>query len=153
MERSAFQIYRTLRAHIGGPGPYKSFQSFARRRTGRVPVPKTTMGTTKRCQCEHREIVWQKPVGNAMGLPKAHAILACPNGSAGPTATAGGLLFYAGVSDGRLRAFNSLNGEELWSNRSRLYVIVATGKLSNADGRQYVSITVAGEIRAYALSP
>ena len=40
--------------------------------------------------------------------------LAGSGGSAGPTATAGGLVFVGATNDGRFRAFDAKTGKELW---------------------------------------
>ena len=90
-------------------------------------------------------------MGIAKRLPEGKRNTGLPSGSAGPTATAGGLLFYAGVSDGRLRAFNSLNGEELWSTDLTYTALSQPISFLDSDGRQYVSISVGGEVRAFAL--
>lgn len=90
-------------------------------------------------------------MGVAKDLPEEKRNTGLPHGTAGPTATAGDLLFYAALSDGRLRAFNSVSGEELWSAKLRGAALSQPISFLGSDGRQYVSITVGGRVRAFAL--
>ncbi|MDZ7668759.1 MAG: hypothetical protein U5Q16_04805 [Gammaproteobacteria bacterium] len=67
-----------------------------------------------------RELVWRRPVGTArdLGPLGMRSRLPLPMGvfiRAGTVVTAGGLVFTAGVADRRLRAFDVLTGEELYS--------------------------------------
>ena len=97
------------------------------------------------------EIVWQSTVGVAKGLPAGRPRTGLPGGFAGPTATAGGLLFYAGLSDNMFRAFDSRTGAELWGfdlgARGTAQPISYLGK----NGRQHVAITAGGKLFTFAL--
>lgn len=84
-----------------------------------------------------QEIVWRKGLGPLdIGLPA----------TAGSFVTAGGLIFNAGVADGKVRAIDTLSGNLVWQDELRsgsdatpmTYVSPTTGK-------QYVIVTVAGE--------
>lgn len=131
--------------------PFKSFKASAGEGLGEYPCQKPPWGKLNAVNANTGEVIWQKPVGMPKGFPENKRNMGLPNGSAGPTATAGGLLFYAGVSDGRLRAFNSLNGEELWSTDLTYTSLSQPISFLGSDGRQYVSITVSGKVRAFAL--
>jgi quinate dehydrogenase (quinone) len=63
----------------------------------------------------------------------------------GPTATASGLVFFAGTQDNYLRALDSLTGKEVW--KARLPAGAPAAPLiyrSPRTGRQYVVISVGG---------
>ena len=63
----------------------------------------------------------------------------------GPTATASGLVFFAGTQDYYLRALNSITGEEVW--KARLPVGAPAAPLvfrSPKTGREYVVISAGG---------
>lgn len=91
------------------------------------------------------EIAWRVSLGVVdelltRGVPPTGA----PN-LGGPIVTAGGLVFIAGTSDSRLRAFDSSTGEELWVAR-----LDASGHampmtyLGPRDNKQYVVIAAGG---------
>ncbi|HVG69910.1 MAG TPA: PQQ-binding-like beta-propeller repeat protein, partial [Vicinamibacterales bacterium] len=63
------------------------------------------------------QILWESTLGLNANLPEGKQ-LAGSGGSAGPTATAGGLVFVGATSDGRFRAFDAKTGKELWVTRT-----------------------------------
>jgi quinoprotein glucose dehydrogenase len=103
------------------------------------------------------QIVWEVPLGLNENLP-AGKQLAGSGGSAGPTATAGGLVFVGATSDGRFRAFDAKTGKELWVTRNP---VGANGNPSAANanpmsylgksGKQYVAVVAGGAVVTYAL--
>lgn len=138
-------------ANLDGFDPHKKFTASAGEGLGSYPCQKPPWGLLNAVDANTGEVIWRRPVGIAKRLPEGKRNTGLPSGSAGPTATAGGLLFHAGVSDGRLRAFNSLNGEELWNTDMVFTSLSQPISFLGSDGRQYVSITVGGEILAFAL--
>jgi quinoprotein glucose dehydrogenase len=72
-------------------------------------------------------------------------------GSAGPIATAGGLVFVGATPDNRFHAVDSKTGKELW--------FTDLGKNANANpmtyqgksGKQYVAIVAADSVHVFAL--
>jgi quinoprotein glucose dehydrogenase len=61
-------------------------------------------------------IRWQIPLGSMQNFGGAHGSV--PPGSislGGPITTEGGLIFIAGTTDSRIRAFNTETGEEIWN--------------------------------------
>ena len=60
--------------------------------------------------------MWEVPLGLSEALPEAKRLTG-NSGSAGPSVTAGGLVFVGATSDRRLRAFDAKTGKELWSVR------------------------------------
>lgn len=115
-----------------------------------VPCVAPPMGTITAVDMTTRKIAWQVPAGTAeqLGPFGLKSNLPMPMGLptyAGTTATAGGLVFFAGFQDYYLRAYDAATGAELWkyplpvgaSATPMTYVSPATGK-------QYVLISVGG---------
>lgn len=138
------------RASIKGTSPYLTFSASAGEGLGNYPCQKPPWGQLNAVDANTGEILWQRPVGIAEHLPEGKRNTGLPGGMAGPTATAGGLVFFAALSDGRLRAFNSLTGGELWSVNLG-WATTQPMTYSGSDGRQYLAITQAGAIHAFAL--
>ncbi len=138
-------------ASVDGYGPHHYFQASAGEGLGDYPCQKPPWGQLNAVDANTGEILWQKPVGIVEDLPEGKRDTGLPWGHAGPTATAGGLVFYAALRDGRLRAFNSRTGEELWSTNLGGAAISQPISFLGSDGRQYVSITEGGAIEAFAL--
>ena len=103
------------------------------------------------------QIVWEVPLGLNENLP-AGKQLAGSGGSAGPTATAGGLVFVGATSDGRFRAFDAKTGKELWVTKNP---VGANGNPTAANanpmsyqgrsGKQYVAVVASGTVVTYTL--
>ena len=103
------------------------------------------------------QIVWESTLGLNENLP-AGKQLAGSGGSAGPTATAGGLVFVGATNDGRFRAFDAKTGKEVWVTRTPPG---ANGNSPTANanpmsyqgrsGKQYVAIVAGTTLVAYAL--
>ena len=72
-------------------------------------------------------------------------------GSAGPTVTAGGLVFVGATNDQRLRAFDAATGIQLWEARLRGNANANPFVYRGRDGREYVGINAGGAINAFAL--
>ncbi|OWV79449.1 quinate dehydrogenase [Rhizobium sp. R635] len=116
----------------------------------RVPCTQPPFGTVTSVDLNTRKIAWQVPAGTAeeLGPFKIKTHLPMPMGLpsyAGTSATAGGLVFFAGFQDYYIRAYDAENGAELWkyplpvgsSATPMTYVSPKTGK-------QYVVISVGG---------
>jgi quinate dehydrogenase (quinone) len=115
-----------------------------------VPCVNPPFGTVTAIDMNTRQIAWQVPAGTAEQLGplgiKTH--LPMPMGLptyAGTSATAGGLVFFAGYQDYYIRAYDAETGAEVWkyplpvgsSATPMTYVSPETGK-------QYVVISVGG---------
>ncbi len=115
-----------------------------------VPCQQPPFGTISAIDLDTHEIVWQVPGGTAEKLGPLGIQLGLPMTMgmptyAGTSATAGGLVFFAGTQDYYLRAFDAENGEELW--RVDLPVGASAtpmSYISPVDGRQYVVVSVGG---------
>jgi quinoprotein glucose dehydrogenase len=102
-------------------------------------------------------VAWESVLGLNENLPEGKRLVG-NSGSAGPTVTAGGLVFVGATNDGRFRAFDAKSGKELWVAR---LPAGASGNPSNANanpmsyqgrsGRQHVAIVAGTNLVAYAL--
>ncbi|HEV8254910.1 MAG TPA: PQQ-binding-like beta-propeller repeat protein, partial [Vicinamibacteria bacterium] len=140
----------------GPAGEYARFWDESRR-----PCQQPPWGTLNAVDLDQGVIAWTVPLGLvdalvARGVP--------PTGTpslGGAIATAGGLIFIAGTTDARFRAFDADAGRELWADRleasghatpmtyrgrsGRQYVVIAVG------GGGYLSRTTSDVVAAYAL--
>jgi glucose dehydrogenase len=142
------------RGSVDGPGPYFSFSAPVKDADGKVignwPCQKPPWGKLYAINGNTGEIAWQSVVGITEGLPEAKQKTG-GGGSAGPIATAGGLVFIGATPDNRFRAIDSKTGNELW--------VVKIGKNANSnpmtyqgkDGKQYVAIVAGDTLFVYGL--
>ena len=96
------------------------------------------------------EIAWAVPLGDFDELPEGRRTLGNA-GSAGPTVTAGGLVFIGATNDKRFRAFDAATGEQLWETQLQGNANANPMTYRGRDGRQYVAINAGGTIVAFAL--
>jgi len=146
------QIYD--RASVAGPGPYYGFSAVMKDRDGKVigdwPCQKPPWGKLIAVNANTGDIAWETVSGITEGLPADKQDIG-NGGSAGPIATAGGLVFDGSTTDQRFRAYDSKTGKELW--------VTKIGKIANADpmtyegksGKQYVAIVATDSVYVYAL--
>jgi len=146
------QIYD--RGSVDGPGPYFSFSVNMKDANGHPlgnwPCQKPPWGKLYAINANTGEIAWQSVVGITEGLPPGKENTG-GGGSAGPIATAGGLVFIGATPDSRFRAIDSHSGKELW--------VTKLGKLANADpmtyqakdGKQYVAVVAVDSVYVFSL--
>ena len=109
-----------------------------------LPCGAPPWGTLTAVDMAKGTIRWQKPLGSMQDFGGAHSSV--PPGSislGGPITTEGGLIFIAGTTDSRIRAFNVETGEELWSA-----TLPAAGNATpmtyEIGGKQYLVIAAGG---------
>jgi len=139
------------RASVDGYGPEHYFAASAGEGLAEYPCQKPPWGQLNAVDANTGEIIWQQRVGIAEDLPEGKRDTGLPHGTAGPTATAGGLVFYAALRDARLRALNALTGEELWSTHLGGTAMSQPISFLGSDGRQYIAISEGGAVMAFAL--
>ena len=142
------------RGSVDGPGPYHGFSARVKDADGKVignwPCQKPPWARLVAVNANTGDIAWETPLGLVEGLPEGKQ-KAGSSGSAGPLATAGGLVFIGATNDRRFRAFDSMTGKELWDAK--------LGKVANANpmtyaaknGKQYVAIMAGDELHVFAL--
>lgn len=119
-----------------------------------VPCSQPPYGNVMAVDLKTRKLVWQTPAGTAaesgpFGI-KTHLPMSVGLPAyAGPMATAGGLVFFAGYQDNTFRAYDAQSGEELW-HYSLPVGSSATpiSYISPKTGRQYVLLSVGGAAHA-----
>jgi len=115
-----------------------------------VPCLEPPFGTITAIDMNTRKIAWQVPAGTAeeLGPLGIRTGLPMPMGLptyAGTSATAGGLVFFAGTQDYYLRAYDAADGTELWKHPLPVgSSATPMTYVSPATGRQYVLISVGG---------
>ena len=140
------------RASIDGVGP---FHTFIAPISGNYDDKGRSVGPSAPCQrppwgrllavnANTGEILWQSTLGLDENLPAGKQLVGNP-GSAGPSVTAGGLVFVGSTSDRRFRAFDAKTGAELWSatlsNNANANPMSYAGK----SGKQRVAV-ISGDI-------
>jgi quinoprotein glucose dehydrogenase len=89
------------------------------------------------------DFAWQVPLGVTDSLPEGKQKTGVTN-TAGPIATAGGLVFIGSTSDNRFRAFDSKTGKELWVTKLDHTATANPMTYLGKNGKQYVAIVAAG---------
>ena len=95
------------------------------------------------------DIAWQIVLGINDRLPEGKQNAGAVSG-AGPTATAGGLLF-APANDTRFRAFDSKTGKQLWEVKMDANMGANPMTYQGKSGKQYVAGVVGGAVVTFAL--
>mgnify|MGYP001310225716 CR=1 FL=1 len=89
------------------------------------------------------KIIWQVPFGEYEELTRNGVPITGTENYGGATGTAGNLIFATGTIDKKIRAFNSINGKEVWS-----YKLPFSGSgppsIYSIDDEQYVIVASTG---------
>ena len=96
------------------------------------------------------EIAWATTLGINENLPAGKQHVG-GSGSAGPTVTAGGLVFVGATDDRRFRAFDSKSGKELWSAQLEAAGNANPISYQARNGKQYVAIVATNRLVVFAL--
>ena len=114
-------------------------------------MPATTVGAAGRRQRQHR----RHRVADARSASTRTCRKGKQNvggsGSAGPSVTAGGLVFVGATNDRRFRAFDSKTGKELWSVKLENTVNANPITYQGKNGKQYVAAVATDTVVAFAL--
>jgi len=142
------------RGSVDGAGPYFTFsaplENEAGEPVGSLPCYRPPWSRLLALDANTGEIVWQSTLGITEALP-AEKQLTGGSGSAGPTATAGGLVFIGATNDRRFRAFDARTGAELWQVKLEANVNANPMTYLGSDGRQYVAAVAGERLVAFAL--
>jgi quinoprotein glucose dehydrogenase len=142
------------RGSVDGAGPYFTFSAPLTDDTGKVltslPCYRPPWSRLVALDAGSGEVLWQHTLGVTPELPPGRQRTG-GSGSAGPTVTAGGLVFIGATNDKRFRAFDARSGRELWSEQLAAQVNANPLTYLGADGRQYVAAVVDDTLIAFGL--
>ena len=142
------------RAGVDGPGPFHTFTVPVKQADGtraNWPCQKAPWGRLTAVNANTGEFAWQVPLGITEDLGPQRQNTGRAGGFAGPTATAGGLVFAGIVSDNRFRAIDSRTGKELWSAKLDATANANPMTYEGKDGKQYVAIVSGLTLNVFAL--
>ena len=133
----------------GAPVPYirrGRFEEYAwfRDQNGR-PCQQPPWGTLSAVDLNKGEIVWRVPLGVVDELEARGVHNTGSQNLGGSIVTAGGLVFIAGTTDHRLRAFDSQTGKQLWETQLEAngHATPMTFRGQNS-GKQFIVIASGG---------
>ncbi|MBO9601825.1 MAG: PQQ-binding-like beta-propeller repeat protein [Novosphingobium sp.] len=146
------------RASVDGKGPFFSFSAPI---SGKYDENGHPVGTSVPCykgpwaqltavDANTGAVKWQVPLGQYDELPEGKKLQGNA-GSAGPTVTAGGLVFVGATNDKRFRAFDAANGKELWEAPLQNSANANPMSYRGSNGKQYVAIIAGGTVVSFAL--
>ena len=142
------------RGSVNGAGPYFNFTAAYKDESGRtvatLPCWRPPWAHLVAVNANTGEVVWEVPLGLSEALPEAKRLTG-NSGSAGPSVTAGGLVFVGATSDRRLRAFEAKTGKELWSTRLSGQVNANPMIYRARSGKQFVAAVATDTLVAFAL--
>ena len=139
---------------MNGPGPYFGFTAPLKDASGRtianLPCQRPPWARLVAVDANTGEIAWQSTLGLTEALPEGRQLTG-GSGSAGPTVTAGGLVFVGATGDRRFRAFDAKTGKELWVTRLDGQVNANPMTYRGRSGKQYVAVVATDTLVAFAL--
>jgi quinoprotein glucose dehydrogenase len=142
------------RGSINGAGPYSSFSAQLKDEDGNVlatlPCHRPPWGRLAAIDANTGEIVWESTLGLTEALPEGKQLTG-GSGSAGPTVTAGGVVFVGSTNDRRLRGFDARTGRELWAVKLDNTVNANPMTYRGRDGKQYVAAVATDTLVAFAI--
>jgi quinoprotein glucose dehydrogenase len=142
------------RAGADGPGPFHTFSVPIKQNDGQRanwPCQKPPWGRLTAVNANTGEFAWQVPLGITEDLGPERQNTGRAGGFAGPTATAGGLVFAGIVNDNRFRALDSKTGKELWTAKLDATANANSMTYEGKGGKQYVAIVAGLTLNVFAL--
>jgi quinoprotein glucose dehydrogenase len=142
------------RGSVDGAGPYFTFSAPLTSDAGEtittLPCTRPPWSRLLALDASTGETVWESTLGINEALPPEKQLTG-GSGSAGPSATAGGLVFVGATNDRRFRAFDAATGKELWSVKLDANVNANPMTYAGNDGKQYVAVVADDTLVAFAL--
>jgi quinoprotein glucose dehydrogenase len=145
------------RASINGKGPFFTFAApldgYGENGRGigpSLPCQRPPWGRLNAVDANTGEILWQVPLGLREQLPEGKQLVG-NSGSAGPSVTAGGLVFVGATNDQRFRAFDAATGEQLWEARLDGTANANPMSYAGTSGEQRVAVIAGGSVLAFGL--
>jgi len=142
------------RASVDGVGPFHTFSASAGKGpNGRdviLPCQRPPWSRLIAVNANTGEVAWETTLGVNDFLPEGRQNVG-GSGSAGPTVTAGGLVFVGATDDRRFRAFDSKTGKELWATKLEQTANANPMTYQAKNGKQYVAIVAGNQVVVFAL--
>ena len=146
------------RASVNGVGPFFTFSAplggqYNERGQGvgpSAPCQRPPWGKLVAVNANTGEIAWESVLGLNENLPEGKQLVGS-SGSAGPSVTAGGLVFVGNTSDRRFRAFDARTGAELWSARLENNAGANPMSYAGRSGKQRVAIVAGDTVNVFGL--
>ncbi|MGC1303370.1 MAG: PQQ-binding-like beta-propeller repeat protein [Caulobacteraceae bacterium] len=128
----------------------------------RMPCQKPPWGQITAVDVNTGKIAWVRNLGVTDALPKGLQDTGRPS-AGGPITTASGLTFIGAADDGRIRAFETRTGKEVWTFKLPASIYATPITYQGRGGVQYVAAVATGgfggspisgdEVIAFALPP
>ena len=142
------------RGSVNGPGPYFTFSAPLKDESGRtianLPCQRPPWARLVAVNANTGDIAWQTPLGITEALPEGKQLTG-GSGSAGPTVTAGDVVFVGATNDRRFRAFDAKTGKELWVTKLGATANANPMTYQGKNGKQYVAVVATDLVVAFAL--
>ena len=146
------------RASVNGVGPFFTFSApmngyddNGRPKPGpQLPCQRPPWSKLIAVNANTGQIVWESVLGLNEGLPAGKQLVG-GSGSAGPTVTAGGLVFVGATGDRRLRAFDAKTGKELWTAAMPATANANPMSYQGKSGKQHVAVVAGASLVSFAL--
>jgi quinoprotein glucose dehydrogenase len=146
------------RASVNGVGPFFTFSApmngyddNGRPKPGpQLPCQRPPWSKLIAVNANTGQIVWESVLGLNEALPAGKQLVG-GSGSAGPTVTAGGLVFVGATGDRRLRAFDAKTGKELWTAAVPATANANPMSYQGKSGKQHVAVVAGASLVSFAL--
>ncbi len=146
------------RASVNGIGPFFTFSAPL---SGQYNERGQPVGPSLPCQrppwsrliavnARTGQVVWESVLGVNELLPEGKRLVG-NSGSAGPTVTAGGLVFVGATNDRRFRAFEARTGKEIWTATLEANANANPMSYQGKGGKQHVAVVAGNTLVVYSL--